>query len=45
MSTQSAGHMFDMNLRSRYFLLLTSARKDIEIRVLYPKYRALGLAT
>ena len=42
MSSQPAGHTFDMNLQGRYFLLLTSARKDIEVRVLYPKFRALG---
>jgi ASC-1-like (ASCH) protein len=42
MSPQSAGRRFDMNLQGRYFLLLASARKDIEVRVLYPKYRALG---
>ncbi len=42
MSSQPVSQTFDMNLEGRYYLLLASGRKDIEVRVLYPKLQALG---
>ena len=42
MNRQSASQTFEMNLQRRYFLLLASARKDIEVRVLYPKFQDLS---